>query len=51
MNDICNKFVAFDEYCKTCKYRDKLEEEEPCFECLTEPVNQYSRKPVRWESV
>lgn len=44
-----NKFVNFDEYCETCKYRDILEEVEPCFECLTEPVNEYSHKPVKWE--
>ncbi len=45
-----NKFVNFDEYCETCKYSDIFEEVEPCFECLTEPVNEYSHKPVKWES-
>ncbi len=45
-----NKIVNFDEYCESCKHCDTSEEEDPCFECLTEPVNEYSHKPVKWES-
>lgn len=43
------KEVYFDQYCKTCKHFDKMEEEEPCNECLGETVNADSHKPVRCE--
>lgn len=43
------KEVYFDKYCKTCKHEKKDEYEEPCDDCLEEPVNLYSHKPVRWE--
>ena len=44
-------FVEFDKYCKTCKFRDKNDKkgEEPCNECLDNPVNQDSRKPVNYK--
>lgn len=41
--------VRFDLYCEACKYKDKAEEEDPCVECLEEPLNQYTDKPVKWE--
>ncbi len=41
--------VYFDPYCKTCKHKNLREIDEPCFECLCEPVNLYTHKPVRWE--
>lgn len=41
--------VRFDLYCETCKHKDKAEEEDPCVECLEEPLNQYTDKPVKWE--
>lgn len=40
------KEVYFGEYCKTCEYCDKAEYEDPCDDCLNEPVNTYSHKPV-----
>lgn len=43
------KEVYFDQYCKSCKHCSKKETESPCDECLEEPVNAYSNKPVRWE--
>ena len=43
------KEVYFDQYCPTCKYVDVPEKSDPCFDCLTEPVNQYSHKPVKYE--
>ena len=43
------KEVYFGEYCKTCRYKDLKEDDDPCRECLKEPVNLYSHKPVRWE--
>lgn len=44
-----NKEVRFDLYCKTCRYYDLAESEDPCYECLENPVNSYSHKPVNWE--
>lgn len=43
------KEVYFHEYCKSCKHKDKLEGEYPCHDCLNEPVNVYSHKPVSYE--
>lgn len=43
------KEVRFDEYCKTCKYEAKNEDQDPCDECLSNPVNLYSRKPINWK--
>lgn len=43
------KEVYFDKYCKTCQYCKNKEDESPCDECLAEPVNVYSHKPVRWK--
>lgn len=43
------KEVRFDEYCKTCKYESKKVDEDPCDECLNNPVNLYSKKPVNWK--
>lgn len=44
-----NNEVFFGEYCKTCKYKNYSETDCPCSECITEPVNLYSHKPIRWE--
>lgn len=43
------KEVYFDQYCKTCKYKDTKETDDPCDECLYEPMNLYSHKPVKWK--
>jgi hypothetical protein len=43
------KIVEFDKYCKTCEYSSKKEHEEPCSDCLNEPVNMNSHKPVKYE--
>ena len=44
-----NNEVFFGEYCKTCKYKNYSETDCPCSECIAEPVNLYSHKPIRWE--
>ena len=44
------KEVYFDQYCKTCKYEKLEEDKDPCDDCLNEPVNVYSHKPVKWKS-
>ena len=44
--DECIKAVYFYKYCKNCQYMDNKEDEGPCDECLNEPSNTYSHKPV-----
>lgn len=43
------KEVYFMEYCKKCKHRKVKNTEEPCDECLSEPTNLHSHKPVKFE--
>lgn len=43
------KEVLFDQYCEKCKYNENKEIESPCDECLENPVNLYSHKPVKFE--
>lgn len=42
------KIVRFDIWCPICKHFDKLEEEIPCCECLNEPGNIDTHKPVKF---
>lgn len=42
--------VDFWKYCKTCRHLETEESEEPCCDCLEEPVNIDSRKPVKYEA-
>lgn len=43
------KEVYFDQYCKSCEFENVKESEDPCCECLAEPSNFNSHKPVRWK--
>lgn len=43
------KEVYFHEHCKTCKHEELDEKFDPCNECLDEPVNYQTNKPVKWE--
>ena len=43
------KEVYFDKYCEKCEYRDAKEEDDPCYDCLGEPVREYSHKPVNFK--
>lgn len=43
------KIVHFDEYCPKCKHYSKSGSEDPCRECLDNPVNAWSHKPVRFD--
>lgn len=47
--ELKDKEVRFDIYCPSCKHRKLNEDEDPCYDCLGEPVNQYSHKPVYYE--
>ena len=49
INDNEYKEVYFHMYCKECKHRELNENQEPCNECLGEPINQYSHKPIKFE--
>lgn len=46
--EIHNKIVDFNKYCPLCKHFDINEEKDPCNECLTEPTNIDSRKPINF---
>lgn len=43
------KEVYFNQYCKTCKHKDVKEADDPCDECLNNPLNVESHKPTKWE--
>jgi hypothetical protein len=43
------KIVYFDKYCPVCKYQTLNKTEDPCNECLTNPSNINSHKPVNFE--
>ena len=43
------KEVRFDLYCSKCKHWKKSEGEDPCADCLNEPKNTDSHKPVYFE--
>lgn len=43
------KEVYFDQYCKTCKHEKLDETDDPCDDCLNEPMNVNSHKPTMWE--
>ena len=45
---MANKIVEFSEYCCQCKFSPLKQDEEPCNECLTNPVNEDSHKPVNF---
>lgn len=44
-----DKIINFDKYCKTCKYSDLEEVEDPCNDCLDNPTNMNSKKPIHYE--
>lgn len=49
MSDFRFKEVYFVHYCQKCVHAEKDGFEEPCNECLTNAVNEYSHKPVKFE--
>ena len=44
--DIFNKIVQFDKYCEKCIHYDKDQSEFPCDDCLSNPTNINSNKPI-----
>lgn len=47
--EIKDKIVDFEQYCETCKYKDLEDYKDPCNECLNNPVNTNSHKPVNYK--
>lgn len=45
------KEVYFEKYCQTCVHKELNEKDAPCDECLSNPTNLYSHKPVNYISV
>ena len=43
------KFVNYEGYCPTCKYRDEPDTCPKCDECLSNPTNYESMKPINYE--
>lgn len=43
------KEVYFDQYCKSCKHHGLEESKDPCNDCLAEPGNTNSHKPMNYE--
>lgn len=44
-----NKEVYFDKYCRNCTHESKKDFEDPCNDCLDNPSNINSHKPVNYE--
>lgn len=49
MNSNNEKIVSFRYWCPLCKYATVPETEDPCNECMHDPVNLNSTKPVKFE--
>ena len=49
MDVSAEKEVYFDQYCPKCEHEDKPSHEEPCNDCLNNPSNINSHKPVNWK--
>lgn len=43
------KLADFHKWCRLCKYHDKAEEDDPCWDCLAQPVNYNTTKPDKFE--
>ena len=49
-NEVYTKIVDYATYCFKCEFYDRTDEDEPCNECLTNPVRtDGSRKPVNFK--
>ena len=45
-----DKIVDFHKYCELCEYSELIESDDPCFDCLSEPVNVYSHIPIKFKA-
>ena len=44
-----NKEVLFDKYCPFWKYAKVIEYENPCNECLEQPMREGTEKPMNYK--
>lgn len=44
------KEVYFGEYCSKCRHEKEPEDRDPCNDCLNNPSNIDSHKPIRFEA-
>lgn len=49
MDNQAYKEVHFHEYCKSCRHKQVDSNTEPCEECLSEPINLNTHRPVKYE--
>lgn len=47
--EIIEKFVEFDEFCEKCEHKDLEQFKEPCNECLENPVQEGTIKPLNFK--
>lgn len=47
--EIKERMVEYFKYCPTCKHKDLNGWEDPCNDCLDNPVNVGTDKPVKYE--
>jgi hypothetical protein len=45
------KEVIFHEYCPKCQYWARGEHEDPCEDCIAQPWNENSHKPIGFKEV
>ena len=43
------KEVFFHEYCKKCVHENEPEDSDACNDCLNNPSNENSHKPIRFQ--
>lgn len=43
------KIVEFEKYCDTCEHKNVEQHKDPCHECLSNPSNIDSRKPINYK--
>ena len=48
--DIIEREVMFEKYCSKCKYSGLAEHKDPCNECLDQPFNEQTDKPVKFDA-
>ncbi|NLD50544.1 MAG: hypothetical protein GX660_25665 [Clostridiaceae bacterium] len=46
---MAEKIVYFWDYCHKCKHKSVKDYDDPCDECLHNPTNEDSHKPINYE--
>lgn len=46
MNENSEMMVRYDLWCNKCKHKDIKENDEPCEECLSNPINLNTERPI-----